>query len=110
MVRTWVSGLFLATIPAAALGADIVVANQTGSAIVSMSVRPFGGKEWQPVDGALSLGARRSISGEGNTCAFDIKAKLAGGGEASWSGVNFCETKVVTLNRRPDGTAWVDYD
>ena len=110
MVRNAIVGLFLVATPAAALAADVVVVNQTGSAITALSVRPYGGSAWQPVDGALSQGARRSISGHGDTCAFDIRAKLAGGAEASWPGVNFCETKIVTLNRRPDGTAWADYD
>lgn len=110
MVLKSITGLFLLVLPAAALAADVVVVNQTGFAITALSVRPYGGSGWQPVEGALSPGARRSITGQGETCAFDIRAKLAGGGEASWAGVNFCETKVVTLNRRPDGTAWVDYD
>jgi hypothetical protein len=110
MFRRSLIGFFLLVAPAAALAADVVVINQTGSAISSLSIRPFGGSVWQPVEGALSVGARRSVSAEGKTCAFDIRAKLAGGGEATWSGVNFCETKAVTLNRRPDGTTWADYD
>lgn len=89
---------------------DVVVVNHTGTAITGISIRPYGGSGWQQVEGALSDGARRSVSGKGETCAFDIRAKLAGGAEATWPGVNFCETKVVTLNRRPDGTAWADYD
>lgn len=110
MFRNAFIGFLLLVAPAAALAADVVVINQTGSAISSMSVRPFGGSTWQPVDGALSVGARRSVSAQGETCAFDIRAKLAGDGEATWSGINFCETKAVTLNRRPDGTTWADYD
>jgi len=110
MVRNAIIASFLLAAPAAVSAAEVVVVNQTGSAITAMSVRPYGGSAWQPVDGALSPGARRSISGQGETCAFDIRAKLAGGGEATWSGVNFCETKSVTLNRRSDGTAWADYD
>ena len=27
-----------------------------------------------------------------------------------WTDVNLCDVKVVTLNRRSDGTLWVDYD
>lgn len=100
----------LLAMPGAALAAEVVVVNQTGAAITALSIRPYKGADWQPIEGALSTGARRSISGQGDICAFDIRAKLAGGGEATWPGVNFCETKVVTLNRRPDGTAWADYD
>ena len=30
--------------------------------------------------------------------------------EFTWSSVNLCDVRSVTLNRRPDGTLWVDYD
>jgi hypothetical protein len=50
------------------------------------------------------------LSGKGDNCLFDIRAKLAGDGQATWSDVNFCEAKAVTLSRRSDGTTWADYD
>ena len=43
-------------------------------------------------------------------CAFDIRAKLAGDGEAVWSGVNLCEVSRVTLRRGPSGTTFASYD
>jgi hypothetical protein len=110
MVRRALLPIILMTMSAPAIAAQVVVVNATGSSITALSVRPYGAAGWQPVDGALSVGARRSISGQGEACAFDIRGKLAGGAEVTWSGVNFCETKVVTLNRRPDGTTWADYD
>ena len=37
-------------------------------------------------------------------------ARLASGKELTYTGVNLCETNAVTLNRRADGTTWIDYD
>lgn len=93
-----------------AFAADISIVNQTGSAMLKISIRPYGGGAWKGVDGALSSGARRTISSPSSDCAFDIRAELAGGAQANWAGVNFCEAKSVTLNRRSDGTTWADYD
>ena len=45
----------------------------------------------------------------GELCAFDIRAKVDGA-EFTWPSVNLCDVRSVTLNRRPDGTLWVDYD
>jgi hypothetical protein len=45
----------------------------------------------------------------GQICAFDLRAST-GGAPATWSSVNLCDVKTVTLNRRSDGTLWVDYD
>jgi hypothetical protein len=39
-----------------------------------------------------------------------LKASVAGGGTALWSGVNLCGTSRLTLRRRPSGETWVDYD
>ena len=43
-------------------------------------------------------------------CAFDIRAVLADGSNATFSGVNLCDVTVVTLNRGQNGQLWVDYD
>lgn len=101
-------GLLAIAQPAAAAG--ITVINQTGRPILKMDVRPFKGRDWSGVDGAMSPGARRTVETPDTGCAFDIRAELAGGAVVSWLGVNFCEVKSVALNRRPDGTTWVDYD
>ena len=110
MVRKALLFLALAAAPAAALAADISVVNQTGSAFTGIEVRAQGGKGWEPLSGGLGNGARRTMTGKGDDCLFDIRAKLAGDGQATWSDINFCEAKAVTLSRRSDGTTWADYD
>jgi hypothetical protein len=110
MVRQALLFLLLATAPTAAFAADIAVVNQSGSAFTGIEVRAQGGKAWEPLSGGLGNGARRTLSGKGDNCLFDIRAKLAGDGQATWSDVNFCEAKAVTLSRRSDGTTWADYD
>lgn len=95
--------------PAAA--ASLAVVNGTGQTIVEMAIRPTSRGTWQAVGGAQPTGSRQSISADTDLqCAFDIRARLAGGEELVYVGVNLCETSAVTLNRRGDGTVWVDYD
>ena len=43
-------------------------------------------------------------------CAFDIRANVAGAGPTTWTDVNLCAVKSVTLNRDGSAGAWVDYD
>ena len=48
---------------------------------------------------------------EGETgCTYDARATVSGGGHVVRNGLNFCETRSVSLNRRTDGLAWADYD
>lgn len=110
MVRRLLMAIGLLAFAAPALAADLAVVNGTGGAILKLSIRPYGGGAWKSVEGSLSSGARRTISSPTGDCAFDIRGELAGGAQATWAGVNFCEAKAVTLNRRPDGTTWADYD
>ncbi len=110
MRRRLVLALGLLVITQPAFAAGITVINQTGRPIIKMDVRPFKGKEWSGVDGRMSPGARRVVETPDNGCAVDIRADLGGGAVATWLGVNFCEARSVALNRRPDGTTWVDYD
>lgn len=88
----------------------VTIVNQTGAAVTGLAARPSGGGSWAPLAGGLSHGARTAANVTGDGCAYDVRGSLAGGGEVVWRGVNFCETRTVTLNRRSDGTAWVDYD
>jgi hypothetical protein len=42
-------------------------------------------------------------------CAFDIRGEV-GGKPVTWTGVNLCGAKSVTLKRDDNAGAWVDYD
>ena len=105
------ASLFFGSTPAAAGAAGFGLVNATGANITSLSIRRFGTQAWQPLSGAPSAGARSQIDFADKDCAFDIQATLAGGASATWSGVNLCEVKSVTLNRSAStGASWVDYD
>jgi hypothetical protein len=43
-------------------------------------------------------------------CAFDIRATVPGAGPVTWTDVNLCDVKSVTLKRDQSAGAWVDYD
>ena len=90
-----------------------VLVNGTGAAIDQLSIRPAdGGSEWRPLGsgGAIPGGARAAMPSPGGLlCAFDLRGRVAGA-NVTWPSVNLCDVKSVTLNRRPDGTLWVDYD
>ncbi|GLR48760.1 hypothetical protein [Sphingomonas astaxanthinifaciens] len=89
-----------------------VLVNGTGSGLTQIAIRQSSSSGvWKPLGGgALSPGARASEPAPGGElCAFDIRGK-AGDTLVTWQSVNLCDVKVVTLNRRSDGTAWVDYD
>src|SRR5690349_10187148 len=113
-MKTWTMPLLalsLTLASQAAAGPDgFTLINQSGTAITALSIRRTGTEAWQPVGNALSLGARSKVSFKDEDCAFDIKATLAGGGEAVWRGVNLCEVSNVTLQRNAAGATWVDYD
>lgn len=89
-----------------------VLVNGTGAAMSNLAIRPAdtSGK-WQTLAPAdLGPGVRASMPApSGQLCAFDIRATV-GGAPVTWSSINLCDVKVVTLNRRQDGTLWADYD
>jgi hypothetical protein len=84
--------------------------NKTGANITSLEIRRVGTSAWQPLGGTPSSGARVAVAFANPDCAFDIKATLADGKSATFTGVNLCDVTAVTLNRGPTGTLWVDYD
>jgi hypothetical protein len=89
-----------------------VLVNGSGSALTEIAIRQSSSSgQWKTLGGgALSAGARgNEPAPAGDLCAFDIRAK-AGNSLVTWENVNLCDVKVVTLNRRADGTSWVDYD
>jgi hypothetical protein len=104
--------LITAAIPQPALSgvSGFALVNQSGAGIAGLSIRRTGTAQWLPLAAGLSNGARTSLGFSDPDCAFDIKATLAGQGEATWRGVNLCEVKTVTLRRDASGLTWVDYD
>ena len=84
--------------------------NKTGANITSLEIRRVGTSAWQPLGGTPSSGARVAVAFANPDCAFDIRATLADGKSATFTGVNLCDVSSVTLNRSPTGAIWVDYD
>jgi hypothetical protein len=105
-------GLAIAASPAPALAAagNFTLVNKTGANISSLQIRRVGTSAWQPLTGSPSSGARVAVAFANPDCAFDIRAVLADGSNATFTGVNLCDATVVTLNRGQTGQLWVDYD
>jgi len=102
--------LALPSAPAFAGAGSFTVVNGTTVDISSLSIRRTGTDNWQALAGAPAAGASSGVSFSDPDCAFDLRASLAGGGTAIWSGVNLCGTSRLTLQRRASGETWVDYD
>lgn len=103
------SGL-AAPAPALAGASSFAVVNAAGADISSLSIRRVGTTQWLPLDVAAALGASAPVRFANPDCAFDLRATLANGATVTWSGVNLCDVKLVTLRRNAAGLAWVDYD
>lgn len=102
--------LFALPTPALAGAGNFTLVNGTGSAMTAVAIRRFGTPAWQPLAGSPAAGARAPVQFSDPDCAFDIRATLAGGAAATWSGVNLCEVSAVTLRRNAQGETWVEYD
>ena len=104
--------LALAALPTPAMAAagNFTLVNKTGTNITAMSIRRVGTNAWQPLGASPSNGGRVAVAFANPDCAFDIRADLSSGGNATFSGVNLCDATTVTLNRGPSGDLWVDYD
>ena len=89
---------------------NFTLVNNTGANITSLQIRRVGTSAWQPLSGTPATGARVAVAFTNPDCAFDIRANLAGGASAIFTGVNLCDVSAVTLNRGPTGALWVDYD
>lgn len=96
--------------PLAAGASSFVLVNRTGSGLVDIRLRRTGSGDWRPIGSTLGAGAKSDVAFSDPDCAFDIQARLAGDGDASWGGVNLCEVSIVTLRRDASGQTWVDYD
>jgi hypothetical protein len=99
----------LTSAPAFAGAGSFTLVNGTGSGISSVSIRRTGTNDWQPLAAAPAPGSGAPVAFSDPDCAFDIRASVAGG-TAVWTGVNLCGTSRVTLQRRPSGETWADYD
>ena len=83
--------------------------NGTSGQFAEVSIRRAGTSDWKPLGTSPSAGARAPVQFKDPDCAFDIRAKVAGA-PVTWSGVNLCDVKSVTLNKDDSAGAWVDYD
>lgn len=100
----------LVATPASAGVAGFSVVNATGADIASMAIRRVGSGAWRPLAASPAAGKSASTAFADPDCAFDLQATLAGGKVVTWTGVNLCDVKLLTLRRNDAGLAWVDYD
>jgi hypothetical protein len=105
-------GLAMVALPGPVLAdaGNFTLVNRTGANISSLQIRRVGTPTWQPLGGSPSSGARVAVAFANPDCAFDIRATLSDGNNATFTGVNLCDVTVVTLNRGQSGQLWVDYD
>ena len=102
--------LLVAAAPAYAAGASgFNLVNGTSGALGDLSIRRAGTSDWKPLGTAPAAGAQGAIKFSDPDCAFDIRATI-GGSPVTWTGVNLCGAKSVTLKRDDSAGAWVDYD
>lgn len=102
--------LAIAPVPATAGAGSFVLVNGTSSSLSELAIRRYGTEAWKALALAPAAGAKGPVEFSDPDCAFDIRAKLGNGQTAVWSGVNLCETNIVTLRRSDSGATWVDYD
>jgi hypothetical protein len=95
--------------PAFAGASNFTLVNGTGSGLAQLSIRRAGTQDWKPLGAAPADGARDSVTFKDPDCAFDLRANVAGS-PVTWTGVNLCDVKSVTLKRDSSAGAWVDYD
>jgi hypothetical protein len=100
--------------PAIAQAVSFTLVNNTDIDFSGMKIRRTGTQPWVPLSIAPipvpKSGGRGAVKFSNPDCAFDLQATLPDGRVVVWSGVNLCDTKVVTLNRNASGELWVDYD
>jgi len=99
------AALLAAASPALAGASNFTLVNSAGGALGNLSIRRVGTNDWKP----LSQGAGGAVQFSDPDCAFDLRATV-GGAPVTWTGVNLCGAKSVTLHRDAATGAWVDYD
>ena len=87
----------------------ITIVNGTDAPLRDVAAKPQNSADWTTLAPGLSPGARTQIMLEPDVCAYDVRGSAVAS-MLTWRGVNLCETRSVTLNRRGDGAVWVDYD
>ena len=98
------------SVPASAAPSSVAIANGTGADIASVTARRVGTTGWKSIGFAAPAGKAGNASIDESDCAFDLQVTLADGKTVTYSGVNLCDVKLVTLRRNAAGVAWVDYD
>ena len=96
--------------PALAGASSFSVVNGSGADITTLAIRRVGSGQWLPLGATPPAGKSAAVIFANPDCAFDLRATLAGGATVTWTGVNLCDVKLVTLRRNAAGLAWVDYD
>jgi hypothetical protein len=97
--------------PAGSQREGVLMVNGTGAPLSALVIRSYNREPWRPIGaGSAAPGQRSPVATTPGECAYDVRAALPGGKLVTWSGVNLCDTRTVTLNRRRDGATWVDYD
>ena len=106
-MKTLVLAAVLAAVaaPAFAGASNFTLVNGAGGPLGDLSIRRVGTSDWKP----LSQGAGGAVQFSDPDCAFDLRATV-GGSAVTWTGVNLCGAKSVTLKRDAATGAWVDYD
>lgn len=116
MVALMTKGLLLfvamlASASAAHAGAsNFTLVNGTTAQLADLSIRRAGTQDWKPLGAAPAAGAKGPMKFTDPDCAFDIRATVPGSGPITWTDVNLCDVKSVTLKRDQSAGAWVDYD
>ena len=100
------------SLPASALAgaSSFSIVNAAGADISGLAIRRVGSGQWQPLGTTAPTGKAAAVTFSDPDCAFDLRATLANGATVTWTGVNLCDVKLVTLRRNAAGLAWVDYD
>lgn len=98
-----------ASSPAYADATNFILVNGTDGGIADVVIRRAGTNDWRSLGAAPSSGARSPVQFSDPDCAFDIRANVAGA-PVTWTGVNLCDVKSVTLKRDGSAGPWVDYD
>ena len=105
MKTLFFAALVATAAPAFAGASSFTLVNGAGGALGDLSIRRVGTNDWKP----LAQGAGGAVQFSDPDCAFDIKATV-GGSPVTWTGINLCGAKSVTLKRDAATGAWVDYD
>ena len=109
MTRAAILALMIVASPASA-ATNFLLINGTDGAVGGISIRRAGSDGWKPLGPSPGAGARAQISFDDPECAFDLRAEIPGAGQITWSRVNLCDVKSVTLKRDSAAGAWIDYD